>query len=209
MAHAFLQKGLTGEALRREEFTAYGQAVLDFVGRLLETAGRFHVKVFASMTTAAAPRPRDDEMLRRDHAFLFERFFYYLEDTSAGAQGILVFDELERAHSLRVIRQMERYFLETETGRLRSTRIIPEPFFVHSDLTTAIQTADIVCYVLNWAYRFRQNMTGRTRPELVPYLEKTKPLIYKRRPDEESGEKFTIFGVTYVDDLRPRSERFD
>jgi hypothetical protein len=206
MAHAFLQKGLTGEPPRREEFTAYGQAVLDFVGRLRETAGRFHVKVFASMVDPAAPRPTDDEMSRRDHAFLFERFFCYLEDTSAGAQGILVFDELERSQSLQVIRRMERYFVETETGRMRSHRIIPEPFFVHSDLTTAIQTADIVCYVLNWSYRFGR-MTGVTRSELGPYLERIKPLIYKRVPDEENGQGHTVYGVTYVDDLRPRSER--
>lgn len=206
LAHAFLQKGLMAGTPCRDEFTAYGQTVLDFVGRLLETAGRFHAKVFASMVDPAAPRPTDDEMLRRDHAFLFERFFYYLEDISAGAQGILVFDELERSQSLQVIRRMERYFVETETGRMRSHRIIPEPFFVHSDLTTAIQTADIVCYVLNWSYRFGR-MTGVTRSELEPYLERIKPLIYKRVPDEENGQGHTVYGVTYVDDLRPRSER--
>jgi hypothetical protein len=207
LACSFLQRGLARAKPNREEFTAYGQAVLEFVGRLLETAGRFQVKVFASMVERNAPKPLHDEMLRRDHSFLFERFFCYLEDTSAAAQGILVFDELERSQCLRVIRRMEDYFLKTENGRIRSTRIIPEPFFVHSELTTGIQTADIVCYVLNWKYRFRAEMTALTRPELAPFLDKIRPLIYKRLADEEAGEAFTMYGVTYLDDLRPRVER--
>lgn len=207
LAHAFLQRGLRGESPRSDEFAGYGQAVLDFVGRLLEVAARFHVKVFASMVDLKAPQPADGEMLRRDHAFLFQRFFYYLEDTSAGAQGLLVFDELERSQSLRVIRRMERYFLETETGRIRSSRIIPEPFFVHSDLTTAIQTADLICYILNWTYRFRSDMTGPVRKELEPYLARIQPMIYKRMRGDDQGDAHPIYGVTYVNDLRPASER--
>jgi len=31
---------------------------------------------------------------------------------------------------------MAKHFLGTKTGRYRSSGIIPEPFFVHSDLTT-------------------------------------------------------------------------
>lgn len=205
LAYAFLQRGLHGETPRREEFTAYGQAVLAFVGRLLGAAADFGVTVFASMVEPNAPQPADSEKLRRDYAFLFERFFYYLEDTSPAAQGILVFDELERSQCLGVIQRMEDYFLRTENGRMRSSRIIPEPFFVHSDLTTAIQTADIVCYVLNWAYRFGKRMAAPRREELVPYRKVIDPMIYRRERQEQGG--FATYGVFYLDDLRPVSER--
>jgi hypothetical protein len=48
-------------------------------------------------------------------------------------------DELEKSKSHILIGQAHRYFKDTHTGRHRSSRIIPEPFFVHSDLTTGIQ----------------------------------------------------------------------
>jgi len=43
-----------------------------------------------------------------------------------------------------LIGQMERYFLGTATGRTRSQQVIPEPFFVHSDLTSLVQVADLI-----------------------------------------------------------------
>ena len=88
--------------------------------------------------------------MRRDYAFFFERFFYYLEDISTNEMGLIVFDELEKAKCRILIGQLESYFLETEKGYQRSARIVPEPFFVHSDLTTIVQLADIVAYSLNW-----------------------------------------------------------
>ena len=48
--------------------------------------------------------------LRKDYAYLFERFFYFLEDNAAREQGIVVFDELEKSQSHLLIDQMHRYF---------------------------------------------------------------------------------------------------
>ena len=47
----------------------------------------------------------------------------------------MVFDELEKSQSHLLTDQMRRYFADTVVGQQRSNRIIPEPFFVHSDLT--------------------------------------------------------------------------
>lgn len=47
---------------------------------------------------------------------------------------------------------MGRYFRETRTGQARAVRILPEPFFVYSDLTTLVQVADLVALVLNWGW---------------------------------------------------------
>jgi Protein of unknown function (DUF3800) len=46
---------------------------------------------------------------------------------------------------------------------------IPEPFFVHSDLTTGIQIADLIAYCLSWAYRLA-GMSEPARAELAPYI---------------------------------------
>jgi hypothetical protein len=210
--YEFLQKGRREaaggplEPRHRDEFTAYGQAVLAFVEQVYELCAAFRVKVFASMVAPDAPRPVED-FLRKDYAFLFERYFYYLEDVSAEETGLIVFDELERARCRRLLDQMGRYFLHTARGRYRSGRIVPEPFFVHSDLTTAVQIADIVAYSLNWGFRLRQ-MDQPTRLEMEPFGQLAFDLRYVgHRRSEVDGEVWPVYGVIYIDDLRPREER--
>jgi hypothetical protein len=44
--------------------------------------------------------------------------------------------------------------------------IIPEPFFVHSGLTSLVQLADIIAYVVSWGVRL-PHMTEPGRPELA------------------------------------------
>ena len=146
-------------------------------------------------------------MLRRDYAFLFQRFFYYLEDRSPTEMGLVVFDELEKAKSRILIQQMERYFSETEKGYQRSSRIVPEPFFVHSDLTTAVQLADIVAYCFNWGTRLNK-MTEATRNEIEPLAQIAFDMRYVgKRFDESDGKEWPVYGVFYVEDLRPKQER--
>jgi hypothetical protein len=130
------------------QLVAYGQARLDFVRSLFRLMGRFRVRVFAAMVENSAPRPAGEIHLRRDYSFLLERFFYYLEDRSTTEMGLVVFDELDKARSRILINQLGAYCRDTHTGYVRSSRIVPEPFFVHSDLTTVIQIADIVAYCL-------------------------------------------------------------
>jgi hypothetical protein len=120
---------------------------------------------------------------------------------------LVVFDELEKAQSRILIHQMERYFLRTEIGCQRSSRIVPEPFFVHSDLTTAVQLADIVAYCFNWGTRLNR-MTEPTRREIEPLAELAFNMRYVgRRSNEAGGQEWPVYGVFYLDDLRPRQER--
>ena len=55
-----------------------------------------------------------------------------------------------------LLQQMAAYFLGHEDGRYRSSRIVPEPFFVHSDLTTGVFLADLTAYILGWGWRLRK-----------------------------------------------------
>ncbi len=209
----FLQKGWREaqgnptEPRTKDEFTAYGQAVLGFVMRVLELAGRYRVKTFAAMVHKDAPRPSAQSFLRKDYAYLFERFFYYLESLPSDEEmGLVAFDELEKAQSRILINQLERYFLDTEKGYRRSSRIVPEPFFVHSDLTTAVQLADIVGYCLNWGVRLNR-MTEPTRREIEPYGRMAFDLRYVGKHVDEMLKEWPIYGIFYLEDLRPRRER--
>lgn len=121
--------------------------------------------------------------------------------------GLIVFDELEKVKSKILLGQIERYFLETEKGYQRSARIVPEPFFVHSDLTTAVQLADIVAYSLNWGFRLK-TMTEPTRPEMEPYGKQAFGLKYVGdRVDDLNLKEWAVYGIFHLDDLRPKHER--
>lgn len=207
----FLEKGKressggATEIRTKQEFAAYGQSVIDFIEKVLDLCDEFHVKVFASIVSPDAPNQRSD-FLRKDYSYLFERFFYYCEDFSQKEMGIVVFDELEKAKCRILINQMVQYFCNTHHGRVRSARIIPEPFFVHSDLTTAVQLVDIIAYCLNWGCRL-QSMRKETRNEIEPFAQKAKALEYLGTRPNQNGESRPVYGITYIKDLRPRSER--
>ena len=169
LAKATLDDGAANNTVRH--FKALALAKTAYVTDVFSICERRECKAFASIIAPNAPQSASGG-LRKDYAYLFERFFYFLEDkeneTSRRQQGILVFDELEKARSHLLIDQAHRYFKETRVGRLRSTLVIPEPFFVHSDLTTGIQIVDLVAYCISWGVRL-PSMRAPAREELARY----------------------------------------
>jgi hypothetical protein len=178
-----MTKGLSSRIIHRP--------VADFVRSLaadvLDAAASHNVQVFASVTDPTSPRPAPGH-LRKDYVYLFERYFYFLEMLPPRERGLVVFDELEKSQSHILMQQMAGYFLGTETGRYRSSRIVPEPFFVHSDLTTGVFLADLAAYIIGWARRLAR-MTQRHRPELKPYAAKLHDMhsTEKSRSRTEAG----------------------
>ncbi len=187
----------------RFELTALAQAKIAFVSKVFEICGRHYMRAFASIVPRTAPRPAGD-FLRKDYAYLFERFFYFLDDGRSGELGLVIFDELERSQCHLLINQMALYFRNTAKGRLRAARIIPEPFFVHSELTTAIQIADLVAYIIVWGIRFGA-MNEPHREELGPLAELVSELRYRTKRLDQP--EHPIWSFTLIEDLRPREER--
>jgi hypothetical protein len=182
------------------QLTALAQAKIAFVRRALEIVAQHQVRTFASIVDREAPQPAGD-FLRKDYAYLFERFFYFLEDCPDHHQGLVVFDELDRSKSHILVDQMSRYFQTTAKGRLRASRIVPEPFFVHSELTSLVQIADLVAYIIAWGVRVG-SMTRPAREELRELADAVVAMRYMRQRDD-----FTRWGFAIIDDLRPREER--
>ena len=188
------------------EIAAFNRKSLEFVHAVLDIAASFGVVVFASVVAVIAPRS-EKQLLRKDYVYLFERYFYYLESLSRSERGLIVFDELDKAQSHILLQQMAAYFLGTHTGRYRSARIVPEPFFVHSDLTTGVFLADLAAYIIGWGWRLRY-MPQRARSELKPYAQKLHAMQFKgEKPDEEGGEPRQLWGINYIDDLRGQTDR--
>jgi hypothetical protein len=193
--------------VRHRELVAYGQAVLAFVGRVLAIMAQHRVKTFAALVETSAPHPANKNFLRRDYAFLFERFYYHLQTLDEAEMGLIVFDELEKVQSRILLEQMGHYFLDTAKGALRSARIVPEPFFVHSDLTTVVQLADLLAYTANWAIRLNR-MDLPKREELSEFAQLFFDLRFVgKKEDAQTNQEWPVYGMFYLDDLRPRSER--
>jgi hypothetical protein len=189
-----------GDSAGLHEITALAQAKLDYVEQVLEICARFRCKVFASIVNRNSPAP-DPTILRKDYSYLFERIFYFLEDVGPSALGIVVFDELEKSQSHILLNQMDRYFKLTSKGRARSSRIIPEPFFVHSDLTTGVQIADLVAYIISWGFRL-DNMTEPARGEMAGLVNQVCQLRHRAVREVGNNPNFVIWSFAVIDDLR-------
>ena len=180
-------------------------AKLDYVASVFDICAHLGCRAFASIVEIDA-HPTTGGGLRKDYAYLFERFFYFLEDNAADEQGIVVFDELEKSKSHLLIDQMHRYFADTAVGRHRADRIIPEPFFVHSDLTTGVQIADLVAYVISWGFRMPL-MTKPARAELTQLANQVAGLRYRATRERLGIPEFEIWSFAHIADLRTKAER--
>lgn len=188
---------------------ALALAKLAYVSDVFSNAAAHGCKVFASVVEIDAP-PTASDGLRKDYAYLFQRFFYFLEDeaerTGISQQGIIVFDELEKSKSHILIDQTHKYFKDTATGRHRASLIIPEPFFVHSDLTTGVQIADLVAYCISWGFRIRPHMNKPKRDELESYARDVAGMRYRTIRTIDGNPHFEIWSIAYIDDLRTNME---
>lgn len=195
-----------GAHATREQLTALGQARLAYVSHVLELCASHGVRCFASIVHPSAPRPAGS-LLRKDYAYLFERFFYFIEEQATQERGLVVFDELERSRAHLLVNQMSAYFRGTQNGRMRSGRIVPEPFFVHSDLTTGIRIADLVAYVISWNVRVH-TMVAPQREEMDEYGQAVLNLRHRATVDRAGyADGFVVWSFAVIDDLRPRDER--
>jgi hypothetical protein len=119
--------------------------------------------------------------------------------------GTVIFDEVEKTQSQILIEQMERYFLHTAKGKVRSRLIVPEPLFVHSDLTTMIQMADLVAYIVSWGVR----LTGGVRPMTKPRRDELESLarqVCSLRYHAKTPGGHDTWGFTTIGELRVNAD---
>lgn len=188
-----------GTAPSKLRLTALGQAKVGYSQFALELARRHGARVFATMVPKDAPRPKKSEgVMRKDYSFFLERYYHFLNTKQDDPMGFLVFDELDKSASHVLLGQFSQYFTRTINGRTRSRLIVPEPFFVHSDLTTIVQVADIVAYTISWGLRLRRMQTKK-RTELAPLVGEIERMRYHHVT--EGGH--AVWGIKEIRDLRP------
>jgi hypothetical protein len=198
----FLTKGLERKVPSRLEFTAYGQASLEMATGIFELLWQHEATIFASVIPKGVKKPETyeaEEFLRKDHVFLFERYYYLLEQKRE--HGLVVMDEVEKTEDRRFVKQMEAYFKKTETGRFRSSYIVPNPLFVSSDMTYPIQVADLAIYCINWGFRIpSRGMDAETRQEIADNYGRWLAQLQFEGRIERDGTEFTSYGIVFVPD---------
>lgn len=154
LARSFLERGREKMPPLRTHFSAYGQASLEMARGAFDLLQAHEAQLFASLIPRGTRPPKDfrfDDYLRKDQVFLFERFFYFLE--SKHEHGLLVMDETDKSLDRAFVKRLEAYFKNTGVGRNRSYWIVPSPLFVSSDMSYAVQAADLCLYCVNWGFR--------------------------------------------------------
>ena len=96
---------------------------------------------------------------------------------------------------------MERYFSRTGTGRYRSAWIVPVPMFVASDMSYAVQAADLCIYSLNWGFRLPAlGMNAATRSEIATEFGPWLNQLQYRGQGYRDGNVYHSYGIVYVPD---------
>ena len=201
-ARAFLTKGLKKESPHRDEFTAYGQACIEMARGIFELLRSHQAVVFASAIPCNPQLPQTEpikNLLRKDHVFLLERYYYFLNQREE--HGLIVFDEHEKSADRRFIRRVEDYFIRTRIGRQRSRWIVPVPMSVASDMSYLIQLADVIIYCINWGFRLpNQGMDMATRQEIEVDFKEWLYQLQFQGSGEREGNSYRSYGIVYVHD---------
>ena len=169
---------------------------------------RYQVKAFASVVPCDAGKPSPDatpspEILRKDHIFLLERYFYFLEKERQ--RGIIVMDEVEEQADRQFVRKLEKYFTATIKGRQRAAWIVPSPFFVASNMTIPVQMADLLIYALNWGYRRTGEMDAPVREEIAERFGRRIHNLKWKGDGYDGNRTYKSSGIFCVPDLyKPR-----
>lgn len=196
---SFLMKGVQKLQPTGNEFCAYGQACIEMARGIFQLLCSNKAKLFASVIPRGTGKESADtvEFLRKDKIYLLERFYYFLEQEHES--GLLVFDGTDKHLDRKFVRQMEAYFTKTTPGRQRTQWIVPTPFFVSSDMTYPVQTADLCIYCINWGFRLpAQGMNEPVREEIQSEFYEWLRQLQFVGEGWKDGNVFKTWGICYV-----------
>ena len=93
----FLTQKRQKQSVSKRDFAAYGQACRMMARETFDLLLKHDAVLFASLIPRGTRKPHGfefDHLLRKDHIFLQERFFYFLEYKQE--QGLFVMDQTEK-----------------------------------------------------------------------------------------------------------------
>ncbi len=198
----FVTKSQQKGAPSKRDFTAFGQANRLLASKIFRLLEKHEAVLFASVIPRGVKPPKDFKFknyLRKDHIFLQERFYWFLEKKQEN--GFFVMDQTEKQNDRRYISRLHDYYTKTRNGRRRAKWIVPSPMFVDSELAPGVQAADLCLYCINWGFRrpewkFRGNHREDIRKNYSGLCGK---LQYKGDSCED-GVMRRLYGIVFVPD---------
>lgn len=194
-----------GERAKMRQMTALAQSKLAYVGEVFDLCARFRCRFLASIVNKRSALPTDDQ-IRKDYAYVFERFFYLLDDIKPSPNGLVVGDARQGARSQLLAHQMDLYFRRSVKGRQRAALVVPEPLFVRGDLAAGVTVAGLVAYLTAWAFRTKE-LTAPERRELSPFRDQVRTLRFRVVRDMGDNPNFVVWGFSVIHDLRMKEDR--
>lgn len=177
-------------------------------GEIFGLLQKHEAVLFASLIPCGVKKPSNfkfDHFLRKDHVFLQERFFNFLE--AKHEYGLFVMDQTEKTEDKRFVRRLHDYYTKTQTGRSRTHWIVPTPIFVDSEMSPGVQAADVCLYCVNWGFRLQSwEFTGPVRDDIrTEFGGQVARLQFKGEAYNE-GEVYPSYGIVYVPDPYTRRD---
>jgi len=187
---------------KRLDFSAYGQASILMAERIFDLLFRHEAVLFSSIIPRGVKPPENFQYghyLRKDHVFLQERYFYFLE--AKKEHGLFVMDQTEKQQDKRFVKQLQNYYVNTQTGISRTQWIIPSPLFVDSEMSVGVQAADLCLYCINWGFRLRfWNFNGPMRQEIADKFGARLNSLQFKGDAYREGNVYANYGIVYVPD---------
>jgi len=204
LCSSLLRRG--GKNPKGDELIAYAQACISFVHALFQILKDNDAVIFASAIPKGVKKPSREQAdfvresyLRKDLVYLFERYYYLMEQDNE--TGAIVMDQSDEHEDKRMLRRIHEYFTRTGKGQRRSSRIIPAPFFVSSELAYPIQAADICIYCINWGFRLPlRGMNNEHRQEIADDFGGWLAKLQYRETRNFDGEQCSVYGIVHVTD---------
>lgn len=198
----FLTVRHQGTSPKRLDFSSYGQASILMAERIFDLLYRHKAVLFASIIPRGVKPPEDfrfGHFLRKDHVFLQERFFYFLE--AQKEHGLFVMDQTEKQQDKRFVKRLQDYYTKTQTGISRTQWIVPSPLFVDSEMSVGVQAADLCLYCINWGFRLGfWNFNGPIRQEIADKFGSRVNALQFKGDGYRDGIIFKTYGIVYVPD---------
>jgi hypothetical protein len=114
--------------------------------------------------------------------------------------GFLIMEETDKDQDINFVTRLQKYFTLTANGRYRSSRIIPVPLFVSSDMSYPVQAADVCIYCINWGFRLKYYHSTECREEIAEEFGPSIAKMQYRSPITVDGLSRDIYGIVYVPD---------
>ena len=148
--------------IRRQIFTKNMTNNKQYVDELVKIACSFDIKVFAIiMDKPDTPFILSKTLLPKHYKLLIKRVEYFCENYGY-EKAILVFDEITPEEDFIVAKCITNFLFMSKLGK-DFDRILEMPFFVSSEVTPAIQIADIFAGIIRHYYENGLDLINKTK----------------------------------------------